>query len=134
MLEYRVYGGPGCGKTTYLSKQIEAAVDKYGQRVLICSFSNTAANELVTRGLPLHNKRIGTLHSFCRRAIGGGQEIAETTDILDEWNDKHGMTGRGKWHVPRSSYLNKGGGAPRSEVLIWHQFNILRNKMTPFGM
>lgn len=52
--EYRIFGPPGTGKTTYLSQQIIKAVKKYGsRRVMVASFTKTAAEELVSRDLPL---------------------------------------------------------------------------------
>ena len=124
MIEHRVYGGPGCGKTTYLSRQIRNAVSRHGQAVMVCSFSNAAANELVTRDLPLPPKHVGTLHSFCRQAIGGNREIAETVSVLDEWNEQHGSSGR--WHVPKSSF---GATGPAPETTIWTRYGSLRNRM-----
>ena len=82
--EYRVFGPPGTGKTTYLSRQIRRAVERFGpSSVLITSFSKAAAAELAGRDLPISAERIGTLHSHCYRALGAPQ-IAEAN--VDEWN------------------------------------------------
>ena len=82
--EYRIYGPPGCGKTTNLSRQIQHAVNRYGaDSVLVTSFSRTAAAELAGRDLPIAPDRIGTLHSHCWHALGG-PAIAEAN--VDEWN------------------------------------------------
>jgi len=82
--EYRIYGPPGCGKTTNLSRQIQHAVNRYGaDSVLVTSFSRTAAAELAGRDLPIAQDRIGTLHSHCWHALGG-PAIAEAN--VDEWN------------------------------------------------
>lgn len=51
------------------------------------SFTKAAATEIVGRHLPLDRSRIGTLHSFAYRAIGGGV-IAEKK-LLGEWNKTH---------------------------------------------
>jgi DNA helicase-2/ATP-dependent DNA helicase PcrA len=82
--EYRIYGPPGAGKTTNLSRQIHRAVDKYGAGgVLVTSFSRAAAAELIARNLPVDREHVGTLHSYCYRALDG-PEIAEAN--VEDWN------------------------------------------------
>jgi len=82
--EYRIFGPPGTGKTTYLSRQIHRAVERFGpDSVLVTSFSRTAAEELASRDLPISSQRIGTLHSHCWRALGG-PPIAEAH--VQDWN------------------------------------------------
>lgn len=82
--EYRIFGPPGAGKTTNLSRQIRRAVERFGpDSVLVTSFTRAAAAELAGRDLPIAQHRIGTLHSHCWRALDG-PVIAETQ--VDEWN------------------------------------------------
>lgn len=77
MNEFRVLGPPGCGKTTYLSRQIENAAEKHGsENVIVASYTRTAANVLNRRGLPIPRENIGTLHSLCYRCMKN-YEIAE---------------------------------------------------------
>ena len=73
--EYRVVGPPGCGKTTWLTQQVEEAVTA-GRTVLISSLTKAAAAEIGGRGLPIHWDSLGTLHSHCYHALGEPQ-IAE---------------------------------------------------------
>lgn len=83
-IEYRVFGCPGTGKTTYLSKQIELAVQKHGSdSVLVSSFTRAAATELTRRKLPIDESQIGTLHAHCYRAIGNPDVV---NSHLKEWN------------------------------------------------
>src|SRR5262245_9633760 len=83
--EYRVFGPPGCGKTSYLEKQIAHAAGKFGNdRVMVTSFSKAAAAEIASRTDDIPREQIGTLHSICYRAIGGSIKIAEAN--VDEWN------------------------------------------------
>jgi DNA helicase II / ATP-dependent DNA helicase PcrA len=85
--EYRIFGPPGTGKTTYLARQIERAVERVGpDAVLITSFSKAAAVELAGRDLPVAPERVGTLHSHCYRALGAPQ-LAEAN--VGEWNKTH---------------------------------------------
>ena len=45
--EYRIFGPPGTGKTTNLTRQIRRAVQRFGEAsVLVTSFSRAAAAEL----------------------------------------------------------------------------------------
>lgn len=82
--EYRIFGPPGTGKTTNLTRQIHRAVNRYGaDSVLVTSFSRTAAAELAGRDLPISRERVGTLHSHCWHVLGG-PEIAESN--VSEWN------------------------------------------------
>jgi superfamily I DNA/RNA helicase len=82
--EYRIFGPPGAGKTTNLTRQIRRAVEKFGtDAVLVTSFSRAAAAELTGRDLPVRSDRIGTLHSHCWHALGG-PEVAEAN--VHEWN------------------------------------------------
>jgi superfamily I DNA/RNA helicase len=82
--EYRIFGPPGTGKTTNLTRQIRRAVARFGpDSVLITSFSRAAAAELAGRDLPVEPDRVGTLHSHCYHALGGPQ-IAEAN--VDDWN------------------------------------------------
>ena len=70
--EYRIFGPPGTGKTTHVTRQIRNAADKYGANaVLVTNFSRTAAAELISRDLPVSPDRVGTLHSHCYHALGG---------------------------------------------------------------
>ena len=82
--EYRIFGAPGCGKTTNITRQIRRAVEKHGaDAVLVTSYSRGAAAELAGRDLPIAPDRIGTLHSHCYHALGR-PVIAES--CVDEWN------------------------------------------------
>jgi DNA helicase-2/ATP-dependent DNA helicase PcrA len=85
--EYRMFGPPGTGKTTNLSRQIQRAVERSGSdNILVTSFSRAAASELAGRDLPINPNRIGTLHSHCYHALGE-PEIAEAN--VEEWNRKN---------------------------------------------
>jgi DNA helicase II / ATP-dependent DNA helicase PcrA len=85
--EYRIFGPPGTGKTTNLTRQIWRAVDRFGaDTVLVTSFSKATAAELAGRDTPIDLDRIGTLHSHCFYALGK-PAIAEVH--VDDWNRKY---------------------------------------------
>ncbi len=69
--EYRIFGPPGTGKTTYLTKQIEIAASRTNpNNILVASFTKAAAQELISRDLPIPENNVGTLHAMCFRALG----------------------------------------------------------------
>ncbi len=85
--EARIWGPPGCGKTTYLARQIANAAAKYGSEgVMVTSFTRAAAAELVGRDLPIRQDGTGTLHAHCYHALGC-PPIAEVH--IDQWNREH---------------------------------------------
>ncbi len=85
--ELRIFGPPGTGKTTTLARQIARAAERYGaDKVLVASYSRTAAQELVSRELPIPAQHVGTLHALCYRALGR-PVLAETRH--DEWNERN---------------------------------------------
>jgi len=88
--EYRCFGPPGTGKTTWLAKQVHGALRKYdGARIFCASFTRAAATELAGRGLPLPRRNIGTIHSLCFHA-GNCPKITETSaSLVKEWNEAH---------------------------------------------
>lgn len=81
---FLVLGPPGTGKSTFVQRQIHAAIGR-GLQPIVASLTKAAAEELAGRDLPIDARRIGTLHSHAYRALGGGIEIAETK--ASEWND-----------------------------------------------
>lgn len=89
MTTSRIVGPPGCGKTTYLSRQVRLAYEA-GHQVMVCSLTRTAAAEVAGRELPISKDAIGTLHSHAYRALRRGKiEIADDPSHLSEWNEAH---------------------------------------------
>jgi DNA helicase II / ATP-dependent DNA helicase PcrA len=85
----RVVGPPGCGKTTYLSRQVRLAWEA-GNDVMVCSLTRTAAAEVAGRDLPIPRECIGTLHSQAWRRISNSfLGIADTAKFIGEWNQEY---------------------------------------------
>ena len=86
----RIVGPPGCGKTTYLSRQVRLAYEA-GHEVMICSLTNAAAVEIVKKQeIQLPREVTGTLHSHAYRSLRAGKiDIADDAAHLAEWNDAH---------------------------------------------
>ena len=88
--EFRVIGPPGCGKTHYLLRQVESAVEKHGRdSVVVTSLTNAAKNAALDRGLPIPNAAIGTLHSLAKRRMGDSPPLAMSKGTIDMWNTAH---------------------------------------------
>ena len=82
--EYRVFGPPGTGKTHYLTKQIARAVKTtLPEKIVVVSFTKSAAQEIASRVPARDGVRVGTLHSFCYHALLAG-EIADTPKMSFE--------------------------------------------------
>jgi hypothetical protein len=85
--EHRVIGPPGCGKTTYLTRQANLAAEKVGPSgVLIASLTRAAAREVAGRKTVIPEQNIGTLHAHCFRALDR-PNLAETSVGLKAWNE-----------------------------------------------
>ncbi len=88
--EWQVYGSPGCGKTTHMTRQITRAAQKFGSdNILVASFTTSAAQELVSRDLPLKKEQVATLHAHAYRSIGKPRILETDKELLNEWNTKH---------------------------------------------
>jgi DNA helicase-2/ATP-dependent DNA helicase PcrA len=132
--EYRVFGPPGTGKTTYLTQQIQAAAEKHGiESILVASFTKTAAQELAGRNIEAEGS-IGTLHSHCYRAIGFG-EIAETkiSDFNKEFPHFRLSAESGAVSVEDNAFET----GPIQKTLgdeLLHRMNVLRARMIPMDL
>lgn len=90
MREDRLFGPPGTGKTTTLAKWIgRAARDVGSDAIAVGSFTRAAAHEIGSRGLPIPESHVGTVHALAYRALGDGIRIADTPEALREFSDAH---------------------------------------------
>jgi len=65
-----LFGPPGSGKTTTLSKWSRQAADKYGgENIMVCSLTKTAAIEIQSRDTNVPRENVGTLHAHAYRAV-----------------------------------------------------------------
>lgn len=109
----QIFGPPGTGKTHFLTNGVAAEARARGSdKVLVSSFSNTAAAEVASRATMLPRRNIGTLHSFARRAVGGDYGVALDPEHLADWNS----SARPDWRITpdsrRQHSAQEGGAAP----------------------
>lgn len=83
---HRVWGPPGCGKTTYLAEQARRAAQRFGGRnLIVASLTRAAAAEVAGRDTGIPQRNVGTLHAHAYRALRH-PELAETKEGLAHWN------------------------------------------------
>ena len=127
MTEIRAFGPPGTGKTTYLARQIDRAVTKYGHdRVVVASFTRAAATEIASRGIAVKEENVGTLHALCFRAHGH-PTIAETK--ISGWNASHGHYAMTPTHSTVDDIHDTSGNMPGDPLMA--QLQRLRAIMRP---
>ncbi len=84
--EFRIFGPPGCGKTTHIVRQIRRAILKYDREsIYAMSFTKAAAAELNSRGTGLPAQNVGTIHALCSRALGGPTIVEVESELKSEW-------------------------------------------------
>ena len=135
--EYRVIGPPGCGKTTWLRRQVELAVEK-GELVLIGSLTRAAAAEIVGLRPPIPRENVGTLHSHCYRSLGN-PPIAQAAEHIETWNELYpfyAMTpaGAGDDFTNPVSGDEYGVAGRRPGDRLMSQYEVHRARMTTHTM
>lgn len=123
--EHQIYGAPGTGKTTYMSRQIGLAAQKHGSdNIMVASFTKAAAVELAGRDLPLAKEQVATLHAHAYRAIGKPKLLETDKDLLREWNIKYPQYALGKQDLDIDNPADDGmlaGGGEGDELLGKYQ-------------
>jgi DNA helicase-2/ATP-dependent DNA helicase PcrA len=133
----RVFGPPGTGKTTWLSRQCWNATGRYGaDRVVVASLTRAAAHEVAGRDTGLPRDAVGTLHAHAFRALDR-PPLAETPEGLKEWNAaaragdqlSGGAARDPEWAAPED--LAAGGQAGTEADRLLADCGVLRARMTP---
>lgn len=125
----RVVGPPGCGKTTYLSRQVRLAYEA-GHEVMVCSLTRAAAIEVAGRDLPLAREAIGTLHSHAYRSLRAGRiAIADDPAHLTEWNEAHPAMALSGGRVVDEDNTAPGTGQPTESDASYLDYNNQRARL-----
>jgi DNA helicase-2/ATP-dependent DNA helicase PcrA len=120
--EYQIFGPPGTGKTTRVAHEIGRAAKRYGSdNVVAISFTRAAAAEIGSRDVPLPRRCVGTLHSFCFRALGN-PTIAESKG--KEWN---AVARSSDWKFNKSSGSVDDLGSTTGESSMLSRWNMHRS-------
>lgn len=129
---HRVHGPPGTGKTTFLTRQTQAATEKYGKYgVVVGSLTRAAAAEVGGRDTGLPQTHIGTLHSHAFHALKR-PAICETSAGLKAWNEFVGtlsMRISTKHAVDPENASPEQGAFDTDGSKILGEINILRQRM-----
>lgn len=123
--EHQIFGSPGTGKTTYMSRQIKLAAQKHGsENIMVASFTKAAAVELAGRDLPLAPEQVATLHAHAYRAIGRPKLLETDKELIAEWNKRHPQFCMGKQDLDIDNPADDGmmaGGGEGDELLARYQ-------------
>ena len=128
MKEYRIIGAPGTGKTTHLGQQVESAVET-GLSVSVASLTRTAAAEVISRGLPVDHRSIGTLHSHAYRALDR-PVIADSPKMLKRWNEDNPHLAISGGRSIDEDNLDPAGAKTTGDEL-YNRMNLARAQMLP---
>jgi DNA helicase-2/ATP-dependent DNA helicase PcrA len=132
MQEYRIFGPPGCGKTHSIQEACAAAADEYGGGgVMICSFTNGAAQEIAARVDSIPEENIGTLHKACFSQIGRIPVLEEKKKHIDAFNE---FAPGYKMSTPGCKDIGSGmeyGEGTTDGDKLFSLTTVLRNRMIP---
>lgn len=131
--EFRLFGPPGTGKTTWISRKIAATARARGSdSVVAASFTTTAAAELAGRDLPVPKRQIGTLHSLAFRSIDSPRVVEEE---LADWNKTHPayaltLKPGARMNLDDGAAIEMGQGATEGDDFL-NRMEKLRARMAP---
>ena len=130
---WQITGPPGTGKTTYLARQAEAAVERHGaDAVVVTSLTKAAAAEAAGRGTGAGF--VGTMHSLCYRACGDGRAVLDSPKGLRTWNEYAATHDRDAWQVTTGTDPDDplaDGPADTLGAELLEGMNLLRHQLVP---
>lgn len=127
-----IYGPPGCGKTTELSRLARRAAEAKGPNdVVIASLTRAAAAEIGGRDTGIPDENVGTLHAHCYRALDR-PKLAETAEGIKSWNEAYPANAiTGTSTVLEDATISTGGDSEGAGNTVHEQVQLHRARMTP---
>lgn len=129
MEEWRTWGPPGTGKTTWIAEEATRLAEEYGaDQVSICSLTNAAVREAADRNIPIGLDNLTTLHARCKRAL---QAPPPAEAYMSDFIKAHPLYAN---HVP-----HRRDDSTQSEIIlssgftIYDEVQIARQRMMPIG-
>jgi hypothetical protein len=117
-----LFGPPGTGKTTTLSRWANQAAAKYGgENIMICSLTRTAAAEIRSRGTDVPTHNVGTLHAHAYRSLEDAKIMGK--DHIDEWNEENPG-----WAIPKKGIGDDEGATPGGDGAAVSRYDLFRAK------
>lgn len=127
MSKTTLFGPPGTGKTTTLSRWAKSAAEKHGgENILICSLTRTAAAEIASRDTGVPKENVGTLHAHAYRSLEDAKVMGK--EEISEWNETYPH-----WKIDQSTAFDDdvAGATPGGETAL-SRYDLLRATCTPF--
>jgi len=119
--EFRAFGPPGCGKTTWISRQVERALMKHQPDEIFCvSFTRAAAVELAGRDTGLPRGNVGTIHSICYHSLGCPPLMEVEKHLREEWNEMHP-----RWEIDGNGEVDE----PPADMSLLQAYNRRRAQL-----
>lgn len=115
-----------------MTQQISRAMAKFEKKVIVGSFTNAAAEELIGRNSLVPKGLIGTLHSHANRALSAHMPVADT--MIDEWNGANPDLKLSGGKVAEEDNAAGVRGGKTDGDFAYATLQILRNRMLPRDM
>lgn len=133
---YTIVGPPGCGKTTFLAKQVQAIFEKASgftvgdqSPVLVCSLTKAAAAEAAGRDMPIPEEAVATMHAHGYRAMG--RPAVAGGEVLESWNKKQPAYALTSDPAASEDDLNISAAGEAPGDYLAQQYHLYRHTLTP---
>jgi DNA helicase-2/ATP-dependent DNA helicase PcrA len=121
-----LFGPPGTGKTTTLSRWAQQAAAKHGgENIMICSLTRTAAAEIRSRDTAVPEYNVGTLHAHAYRSLEDVEVMGK--EAIDEWNESYPH-----WRIDQRGFDEEQASTGGGQTAL-ARYDLARARCTPRG-